>query len=148
MKLGSLLLAAGALALSACAMAPARTAASDAALQDAASLMVSIVQHGEGADFPDLESQLNDQAAAAPSDPFVLMLTAQARRSLSDYSQDRAERVRLRHKALADYDRAIALAKPSDSPRTVMLSGQESEVDLKDLAQLRADLFHQVQTDR
>ncbi len=146
MKLVSFVLAAGALALVGCAMAPAR--ASDATLQDAASLMVSIVQHGEGADIPDLEAQLNEQAAAAPGDPFVLMLTAQARRSLSDYSQDRAERVRLRHTALEEYDRAIALAKPSDAPRTVMLNGQESEVDLKDLAQLRADLFHQVQTDR
>ncbi len=148
MKLGSLLLAAGALALAACAMAPSRATASDATLQDAASLMVSIVQHGEGADIPDLEAQLNEQAAASPSDPFVLMLTAQARRSLSDYSQDRAERVRLRHTALEEYDRAIAISKPTDPPRTVMLNGQESEVDLKDLAQLRADLFHQVQTDR
>jgi hypothetical protein len=146
MKLVSFLLAAGALALAGCVMAPAR--ATDATLQEAASLMASIVQHGEGADIPDLESQLNEQAAAAPGDPFVLMLTAQARRSLSDYSQDRAERVRLRHTALEEYDRAIALAKPSDSPRTVMLNGQESEVDLRDLTQLRADLFHQVQTDR
>lgn len=146
MKLVSFVLAVGALALVGCAMAPTR--ASDATLQEAASLMVSIVQHGEGADIPDLEAQLNEQAATAPSDPFVLMLVAQARRSLSDYSQDRAERVRLRHTALEEYDRAIALKKPSDSPRTVMLNGQESEVDLKDLTQLRTDIFHQVQTDR
>jgi hypothetical protein len=148
MKLAPYLLAAGALTLAACAMGSARATASDATLQDAASLMVSIVQHGEGADIPDLEAQLNDQEAAAPSDPYVLMLVAQARRSLSDYSQDRAERVRLRHAALAEYDRAISLAKTSDTPRMVMLNGQESDVDLKDLAQLRADLFHQVQTDR
>jgi len=146
MKLVSFVLAAGALALVGCATAPAR--ATDATLQEAASLMASIVQHGEGADIPDLEAQLNEQAAAAPSAPFVLMLVAQARRSLSDYSQDRAERVRLRHTALEEYDRAIALAKPSYSPRTVMLNGQESGFDLKDLAQLRADLLHQVQTDR
>ena len=148
MKLRHFLLAAGLLALpAACATAPA----SDATLQQTASLMVSITQHGEGMgidDINDLSAQLDEQVASAPNDPYVLKLAAQARRTLSDYSQDRAQRVHLRHTALADLDKAISLSKPTHPPRTVTLNGEVSDVDFKDLATLRADLFHQVQTDR
>ncbi len=147
MKLVSVLFAASVLALSACATAPAAPA-SHATLQEAANLMVSITQHGEGANIPDLEAQLDAQAAANPSDPFVLKLVAQSRRALSDYSQIREERVRLRHTALAEYDRAIALAKPDLTSRVVTLNGQDTEIDLKDLPDLRAQMLHQVQTDR
>ena len=146
MKLALSLVAASALALAACATAPAP--ASPSALQDTASLMVAITQHGEGADVADLESQLNARVAAAPDDPFVLKLVAQSRRTLSDYSQSREERVRLRHTALAELDKAISLAGGSADFRVVTLNGQETEVDLKDLADLRAQLLRQVQTDR
>lgn len=146
MKFASLVFAAS-LGLAACATPPAN----DAALQQAASLMVSIGQHGEGMstdDINDLSAQLDEQVAASPNDPYVLKLAAQSRRTLSDYSQDRAQRVHLRHAALAEYDKAISLSKPTDPPRTVRLNGEESSVDFSDLASLRADLFHQVQTDR
>lgn len=152
MKLVSLVLAAGALALAACTTAPAATApASDATLQQTASLMVSIGQHGEDASLEtinDLASQLDAQVAAAPNDPFVLKLAAQSRRTLSGYSQDRAQRVALRHAALAELDKAIGLSAGSTKSRIVTLNGQPTEVDLKDLADLRAQLMHQVQTDR
>jgi hypothetical protein len=146
MKFATLLLAAGALVLSACATTQAAPA-SHAALQETANLMVSITQHGEGADIPDLEAQLDAHAAANPNDPFVLKLVAQSRRTLSDYSQSREERVRLRHAALAEIEKAIQLATP-DLARIVMLNGQETEIDLKDLPDLRAQYLHQVQTDR
>ena len=113
--------------------------------------MVSIGQHGEGmstADIADLSAQLDEQVAAAPNDPYVLKLAAQSRRALSDHSQDRAQRVELRHTALAELDKAISLSKPTDPARTVMINGMASEVDFKDLADLRASLFHQVTTDR
>jgi len=147
MKLLPLVLAASLTALAACAAGPA----TDATLQQTASLMVSIGQHGEGmstADIADLSAQLDAQVSAAPSDPYVLKLAAQSRRALSDHSQDRAQRVELRHTALAELDKAISLATPSDPPRSVMINGIKSEVDFKDLADLRASLFHQVTTDR
>lgn len=146
MKFASLVFAVS-LGLAACATAPAN----DSALQQTASLMVSIGQHGEGLgleDINDLSAQLDEQVAATPNDPYVLKLAAQSRRALSDYSQDRAQRVHLRHTALAEFDKAITLSKPTDPPRTVLLNGETSSVDFSDLATLRADLFHQVQTDR
>ncbi|MDP3493409.1 MAG: hypothetical protein Q8R82_09855 [Hyphomonadaceae bacterium] len=146
MRFVSLVLAAS-LAFAACATAPAN----EAALQQTASLLVSITQHSEGMsadDINDLSAQLDEQVAASPNDAYVLKLAAQSRRTLSDYSQDRAQRVHLRHTALAELDKAIALSKPSDPPRTVLLNGEGSSVDFSDLASLRADLFHQVQTDR
>lgn len=146
MRFASLVFAA-AFASAACATAPAN----DTILQQTASLMVSIGQHGEGMsidDINDLSAQLDEQVAASPNDPYVLKLAAQARRALSDYSQDRAQRVHLRHAALAELDKAIALSKPTDPPRTIMLNGEAANVDFADLASLRADLFHQVQTDR
>lgn len=146
MRFASLVFAA-ALASAACATTPA----DDTALQQTASLMVSIGQHGEGMstdDINDLSTQLDEQVATSPNDAYVLKLAAQARRTLSDYSQDRAQRVHLRHTALAEFDKAISLSQPTDPPRTVMLNGEPSEVDFSDLASLRADLFHQVQTDR
>ncbi len=140
---------AAAMGLAACATTPVDTApANSTALQETASLMTSIGQHGEGVVIPDAEEQLNALVASAPNDPFVLKLSAATRRSLSDLSQDRAERVRLRHTALEELDRAIAAAKPETASRIVMISGQETEIDLKDLPDLRAQLFHQVQTDR
>ena len=150
MKHVPLMLAAGMFALAACATTPA-PASSGGALQETASLMVSISQHGEGAsteDIADLAAQLDEHVAAAPGDPFVLKLAAQARRTLSDYSQERAERVRLRQAALAEFDKAISLAGASQASRVVMINGQETEIDLKDLPDLRAQLFQQVQTDR
>ncbi len=143
-----LLVLAGALALPA---ACATGAAGQATLHEIASLVVSIGQHGEGmgtGNITDMSAQLDQQVAATPDDPYVLKLAAQSRRALSDYSQDRAQRVHLRHTALAEFDRAITLSKPTDPARFIMLNGQESEVDFKDLATLRADLFNQVQTDR
>lgn len=147
MRIATFLLAAGALLLAACTTTSAAPA-SDTRLQEAASLMVSITQHGEGADVADLEAQLDAHVAAAPDDPFVLKLAAQSRRTLSDYSQSREERVRLRHAALAELDEAISLAGGSTDSRIVLLNGQETEIDLRDLPDLRAQLMHQVQTDR
>jgi len=146
MRLASLAFAVS-LGFAACAAGPA----SDPALQQTASLMVSITQHGEGMsanDIADLSAQLDEQVAGAPNDAYVLKLAAQARRTLSDYAQDRAQRVNLRHAALAEFDKAIALSKPTDPPRTILINGEEAGVDFSDLATLRADLFHQVQTDR
>ena len=64
------------------------------------------------------------------------------------FAQERAERVRLRQAALAEFDKAISLAGASQASRVVMINGQETEIDLKDLPDLRAQLFQQVQTDR
>jgi hypothetical protein len=139
-----------ALVLVACTTATA-PAAPFTALQEAASLMVSIGQHGEGistADITDLSAQLDERLAAAPDDPFVLKLVAQSHRALSDLSQDRAQRVALRHAALAELDKAILLAGDSTASRIVTLNGVETEIDLKDLPDLRAQLMQQVQTDR
>lgn len=152
MKLPSLVLAASLMALSACTTMATPAPVDQAALGQTAGLMVSITQHGEGMStdgINDLASQLDEQVAAAPNDPFVLKLAAQSRRTLSDYSQDRAQRVHLRHTALAEYDRALDLAKSDPSAsRMVMINGQDTEIDLKDLPDLRAQLMHQVQTDR
>ncbi len=151
MKLRLLATTASVLALLASCTTTGAAAGRDAVLQETASLMVSIGQHGEGlstADIADLSAQLDVHVAASPNDPYILKLAAQSRRALSDYSQDRAQRVALRHAALAELDRVIVLAKPSDPPRTVVINGMESEIDLKDLADLRASLFHQVTTDR
>ena len=151
MKLTSLVFAASLTALTACTTVATTAPADEAALQQTAGLMVSIGQHGEdlGTDgINDLSSQLDEQVAAAPNDPFVLKLVAQSRRTLSDYSQDRAQRVHLRHAALAELDKAISLANGSTESRIITLNGQETEIDLKDLPDLRAQLMHQVQTDR
>jgi ABC-type enterochelin transport system substrate-binding protein len=155
MKLSHLVLAASVLVLpAACATnagdgaGTAVAASSDSTLQETASLMASITQHGDGVDIADSSAQLDAQIAAAPNDPYVLKLAALSRVSLSDVSQDRAERVKLRHDALAQYDKAISLTKPDAPSRIVRLNGQETEIDLKDLPDLRAQLFHTVQTDR
>ena len=155
MKLSHLVFAASLLALpAACATAAGdgpgagAVAASNATLQETASLMASITQHGDGVDIADSSAQLDAQIAAAPNDPYVLKLVALSRVSLSDVSQDRAERVKLRHDALAQYDKAISLTKLDAPSRIVRLNGQETEIDLKDLPDLRAQLFHTVQTDR
>jgi hypothetical protein len=147
MKQLPLVLAASLTALAACVTAPA----GEGVLAQTASLMVSIVQHGEGmsgADISDLSAQLDAQVAAAPGDPYVLKLAAQSRRALSDHAQDRAQRVELRHTALAELDRAIALSKPDDPARQVALNGMGSAIGFEDLAAMRASLFHQVTTDR
>lgn len=148
MKRVSLMFGAVMFALTGCTTVPAAPAATSNALQETASLMVSIGQHGEGADIADLEAQLDEKVSSAPNDPFVLKLVSQARRTLSDYSQDRAERVRLRHTALAELDKAINLTGASKASRLVTINGQETEIDLKDLPDLRAQLMQQVQTDR
>ncbi|HOY77045.1 MAG TPA: hypothetical protein PLN33_04520 [Hyphomonadaceae bacterium] len=154
MKLSHFVLAASVLALSAACATTAgdgpgvAVAASDATLQETASLMASITQHGDGVDIAESSAQLDAQIAAAPNDPYVLKLAALSRVSLSDSSQDRAERVKLRHDALAQFDKAISLTKPDAPSRIVRLNGQETEIDLKDLPDLRAQLFHTVQTDR
>lgn len=149
MKLSHLVLAASVLALpAACATSAGPAVASDATLQETASLMASITQHGDGVDIAESSAQLDAQVAAAPNDPYVLKLAALSRVSLAGVSQDRAERVKLRHDALAQFDKAISLAKPDAPSRIVRLNGQETEIDLKDLPDLRAQLFHTVQTDR
>ncbi|MEQ1780449.1 MAG: hypothetical protein ABMA14_03755 [Hyphomonadaceae bacterium] len=150
MNLASLVLAVSALSLSACATrpsldsTPAETAApASAALQETASLMVSIGQHGEGAsvsDIADLSAQVDAQVAAVPSDPFVLKLAAQSRQTLASYTEDKAQRTALRQKALAEFDKAITLSKPETASRIVKINGQDTEVDLKDIPDLRAQL--------
>ncbi len=150
MNLASLVLAVSALSLSACATSPsidstpAETAApASAAVQETASLMVSIGQHGEGAsvsDIADLSAQVDAQVAAAPSDPFVLKLAAQSRQTLATYTEDKAQRTALRQKALAEFDRAITFSKPETASRIVKINGQDTEVDLKDIPDLRAQL--------
>lgn len=145
MKLHHALLAASLITLSA---ACASGGASDAALQETASLMVSIGQHGEGLDAAEAAGELDARIAAAPDDPYVLKLAAIARTSLADAAQDRATRVRLRQEALAQFDRALLLTRPDAPERSVMINGQPMKVGLRDLADLRATLFHTVQTDR
>ena len=150
MKLASLVLAASTLALAACATTPASESASaetatpaSATLQETASLMVSIAQHGEGAstaDIADLSAQVDEQVAAAPNDPFVLKLAAQSRQTLANYTEGNAQRTSLRQKALAEFDKAIALSKPETASRIVKINGQDTEVDLKDIPDLRAQL--------
>jgi hypothetical protein len=135
--------------LALCLLAACATGkASDAALQDAASLMVSIGQHGQGADIGELEAQIDAQVAAASEDPYLLKLAAESRLALADYAQDRAERVRLRQTALAELEKALTLSKPTDPARMVMLNGQEMAVDFVDLAAMRDQVAMQVQTDR
>ena len=158
MKLASLALAVSALVLSACATTPSvdstpgETAApASAALQETASLMVSIGQHGEGAsaaDVTDLSSQIDAQVAAAPSDPFVLKLAAQSRQTLATHTEDKAQRTALRQKALAEFDKAIMLSKPETASRIVKINGQDTEVDLKDIPDLRAQLSATVQAEK
>lgn len=154
MKLGRFVLTASFLALSAACATTAgdgpgiAVAGSDSPLQETASLMASITQHGDGVEIADALAQLDAQIAAAPNDPYVLKLAALSRMSLSDGSQNRAERVQLRHDALAQFDKAISLTKPDAPGRIVRLNGQETEIDLKDLPDLRAQLFHTMQTDR
>lgn len=150
MKLASLVLAASAFALAACASTPAAESgsvgspiAASAVQQETASLMVSIGQHGEGAstaDITDLSAQIDAQVAAAPSDPFVLKLAAQSRTTLAGYAEDKAQRTALRQKALAEFDKAITLSKPETASRIVKINGQDTEIDLKDIPDLRAQL--------
>ena len=141
-----LILAALILATTACASAGG--SGNTAALQDAVSLMVSIGQHEDGVDIADATASLDERIAAAPNDPYVLKVAAMTRTNLANSAQDRATRVKLRQDALAQFDRAIALAKPNAPPRTVMMNGQSMDIDLADLADLRAKLFATVQTDR
>lgn len=150
MKLASLVLAASALVLSACATTPsgdttpAETAApASATLQGAASLMVSVGQHGEGAstaDITDLSAQIDEQVTAAPSDPFVLKLAAQSRTTLAGYAEDASQKASLRQKALTEFDKAISLSRPDTASRIVAIDGQDTEIDLKDIPDLRAQL--------
>lgn len=151
MKLASFLLAASALALSACATTPASgVPAGSPSLQETASLMVSIGQHGEGSDaagIAELSTQVDEQVAAAPNDPFVLKLAAQSRRSLADYAPDRVQRTKLRQTAIAEFDKAISLSKADTASRLVMINGQETEIDLKDIPDLRAQTAAAIQAD-
>jgi hypothetical protein len=148
MKLHHLVLAAGILATSACATnteaSSISTPASSAALQETASLMATYGQHGEGVDRVEASAELDAKTAASPNDPYVLKLVAMTRRSLSDHAEG-AERTRLRQQALADLDRAIALTRPDMPSRIVRLNGQDTEIDLKDLPDLRAQLQQQIQ---
>jgi anaerobic glycerol-3-phosphate dehydrogenase len=145
MKLSHLILTASLLALPA---ACATNVANDAALQETASLMATLTQHPEGASITDASTELDTIVNAAPDDPYVLKLAAITRTQLANASQDRAERVKLRHDALAQFDHAISLSKPDAPARTVKLNGQDMDVHFHDLADLRASLFHTVQTDR
>lgn len=153
MKLVSFLLAAGALALSACATTPSGGSGASVAssnLQETASLMVSIGQHGEGsnaAGISDLSARIDEQVAAAPNDPFVLKLAAQSRRSLAEYSPNRAQRTKMRQTAIAEFDRAISLSKPDTASRIITINGQETEIDLKDIPDLRAQTAATLQAD-
>lgn len=153
MKRVSFLFAASALVLSACATTPSGgngASAANSNLQETASLMVSIGQHSEGSDaagISDLSAQVDEQVAAAPNDPFVLKLAAQSRRSLAEYSPDRAQRIKLRQTALAEFDRAISLSNPDTASRIVMINGQETEIDLKDIPDLRAQTAVTLQAD-
>lgn len=127
---------------------PAACVSKDAALQDTVNLMVSLGQHEDGVDIAEATQSLDERVAAAPDNPYVLKVAAMARAGLANNAQDRAKRVRLRQDALAQFDRAIALAKPKAPPRAVMMNGQPMDIELSDLADLRAGLFATVQTDR
>ncbi len=153
MKLAALLLAASAFALSAivvsaCATIPENAGASMATiasptLQETASLMVSIGQHGEDAsasDVTDFSAQIDEQVAAAPNDPFVLKLAAQSRTTLAGYASGSAQRTALRRQALAEFDKAISFSKFDTASRIVKISGQDTEIDLKDIPDLRKQL--------
>jgi len=144
MYLRPLVIAALVLALTAC-VSPVT---SNAALQDTVSLSVSLTQHEDGVDISEATASLDEKIAAAPNDPYVLKVAAGARVNLANNAQDRALRVKLRQEALEQYDRAIALAKPTAPPRAVMMNGQAMQISLSDLADLRAALFATIQTDR
>jgi hypothetical protein len=118
------------------------------ALQDTVNLTVSLGQHEDGVDITEAAASLDEKVAAAPNDPYVLKTAAMARLNLSNNAQDRATRVKLRQEALDQFDRAIANAKPNASPRAVMMNGQSVDIDLSDLADVRARLFATMQTDR
>lgn len=153
MKLAAFLLATSALVLSACATTPSAGGASAASanLQETASLMVSIGQHGEGSDaagIADLSAQVDAKVAVAPNDPFVLKVAAQSRRSLAEYSPDRAQRTKLRQTAISEFDKAISLSKPDTASRLVMINGQETEIDLKDIPDLRAQTAAAIKADQ
>jgi hypothetical protein len=145
-NLRSLLFAALILAMAAACVSAGGS--ENAALQDTVGLMVSIGQHGEGVDVSEAAASLDEKVAVAPNDPYVLKVAAMTRASLANKAPDRATRVKLRQDALAQFDRAISLAKPNAPPRTVMMNGQPMDIDLGDLAGLRADFFATVQTDR
>jgi hypothetical protein len=134
-----------AFALAAACVSPASP---NLALQDTVSLAVSLTQHEDGVDIAEAAASLDEKVAAAPNDPYVLKVAANARAGLANAAQDRALRVKLRQEALAQYDRAIANTKPTAGPRAVMMNGQAEEVSLSDLADLRAALFATIQTDR
>lgn len=127
---------------------PAACVSRDAALQAAMNLMVSLGQHEDAVDIAEATASLDERIAAAPNDPYVLKVAAMARTGLANNAPDRAARIKLRQDALAQFDRAIALARPDAAPRAVMMNGQPMEVGLSDLADLRAGLFATVQTDR
>jgi hypothetical protein len=122
--------------------------ANNTALQDTVSLAVSLGQHEDGVDIAEATASLDEKIAAAPNDPYVLKTAAMARLNLSNSAQDRATRVKLRQEALDQFDRAIANAKPNAPPRAVMMNGQSVDIDLNDLADMRAKLFATIQTDR
>ena len=125
-------LALAALLLSAACVSPG----ANHALQETVSLSVSLGQHEDGVDIAEASASLDEKVAAT------------TRINLSNSAQDRALRVKLRHDALAELDRAIANAKPDAAARSVMMNGQSVDIDLSDLPDLRAKLFATVQTDR
>ncbi|HEV7692594.1 MAG TPA: hypothetical protein VGO52_17285 [Hyphomonadaceae bacterium] len=134
-----------AFALAAACVSPASP---NLALQETVSLSVSLTQHEDGVDIAEAAASLDEKVAAAPNDPYVLKVAATARTGLANAAQDRALRVKLRQEALAQYDRAIANTRPDARPRAVMMNGQQNEITLSDLSDLRAALFATIQTDR
>jgi hypothetical protein len=130
-----------------CAPGAAEACTPDA-LQQTVSLMVSLGQHGEGADASEAAASLDGITAQCPLDPHVLKAAALALATLADEVEDKPVRIKLREQALADFDRSAALVTPSVKQRQVMLNGQPMAIGFSDNAELRKELAAALAEDR
>ncbi len=129
-------------------VAPSAFACPAGSLQETVNLMVSVGQHGEGADTDETEAAIDEQTAECQSDPYVLKVAALARATLADTADDKADRLKLREQALADFDRSASLASVGAPSELVMINGQAMAIGLGDTAELRAALIAALDEDR
>ena len=138
-----------AVAAAATAIWPGAAAACESgSLQETVNLMVSLGQHGDGAEIREATDSIDRLTQNCPADPHVLKTAALARATLADNVADVAARLALRKQALADFDRSAALVTPASKPRDVMLNGQEMQVGFSDAIELRRALVEAIEEDR